>query len=87
MSTQPLLEVTGLSIAFGGVVALDRVDLAVGARELVSVIGPNGAGKTTLFNCICGLYRPDAGALQFQDSPLWPGVASPARFRTSSCSG
>jgi branched-chain amino acid transport system ATP-binding protein len=70
MSALPLLETTGLSIAFGGIVALDRVDLAVGARELVSVIGPNGAGKTTLFNCICGLYRADAGVTRFQDQPL-----------------
>ncbi len=70
MSAQPLLEVEGLSIAFGGVVALDNVDLCVGARELVSVIGPNGAGKTTLFNCICGLYRPDRGTAQFQGEPL-----------------
>ncbi|MBM3470216.1 MAG: ABC transporter ATP-binding protein [Armatimonadetes bacterium] len=70
MNAQPLLETTGLSIAFGGIAALDRVDLAVGARELVSVIGPNGAGKTTLFNCICGLYRPDAGVTRFQDEPL-----------------
>jgi branched-chain amino acid transport system ATP-binding protein len=70
MSPAPLLEVLGLSISFGGVIALDGVDLTVGARELVSVIGPNGAGKTTLFNCICGLYRPDAGSIHFQDTPL-----------------
>ncbi|MDQ7839507.1 MAG: ABC transporter ATP-binding protein [bacterium] len=70
MSAQPLLETTGLSIAFGGIAALDRVDLAVGARELVSVIGPNGAGKTTLFNCICGLYRADTGVTRFQGQPL-----------------
>lgn len=67
---QALLEVAGLSIAFGGIVALQDIDLAVGARELVSVIGPNGAGKTTLFNCICGLYRPDGGDLRFQGAPL-----------------
>ncbi len=70
MSAQPLLEITGLSIAFGGIVALDRVDLTVGARELVSIIGPNGAGKTTLFNCICGLYKPDSGETRFQAAPL-----------------
>lgn len=67
MSAQPLLEVAGLSIAFGGIIALDRVDLTVRPRELVSVIGPNGAGKTTLFNCICGLYHPLAGTIRFQD--------------------
>ena len=70
MNATPLLEVSGLSMAFGGIVALDKVDLTVGARELVSIIGPNGAGKTTLFNCICGLYRHDAGTIRFQDAPL-----------------
>jgi len=70
MNTPPLLEVSGLSMAFGGIVALDAVDLAVGARELVSIIGPNGAGKTTLFNCICGVYHPDTGTMRFQDAPL-----------------
>ncbi|MDR7550085.1 MAG: ABC transporter ATP-binding protein [Armatimonadota bacterium] len=66
----PLLEISDLSIAFGGIVALDHVDLSVGPRELVSIIGPNGAGKTTLFNCICGLYHPDAGTIRFQGQPL-----------------
>jgi len=70
MSAAPLLEVSGLSMAFGGIVALDKVDLTVGARELVSIIGPNGAGKTTLFNCICGLYQHDTGTIHFQDTPL-----------------
>jgi branched-chain amino acid transport system ATP-binding protein len=72
VSAEPLLQIQGLSISFGGVVALDGVDLTVGARELVSIIGPNGAGKTTLFNCICGLYRADAGTIRFQGAPL-PG--------------
>lgn len=67
---QPLLEVSSLSMAFGGIVALDQVAVSVGARELVSIIGPNGAGKTTLFNCICGIYRPDAGTIRFQETPL-----------------
>ena len=58
-----LLSVTGVSIAFGGVVALDRVTLEVPRGALVSIIGPNGAGKTTLFNCITGLYRPDRGRI------------------------
>ncbi len=70
MSPQPLLEIASLSISFGGIVALHDVDLTVGARELVSIIGPNGAGKTTLFNCICGLYRPDAGVIRFRSAPL-----------------
>ncbi|MDR7544122.1 MAG: ABC transporter ATP-binding protein [Armatimonadota bacterium] len=70
MSVGPLLEVTDLSIAFGGVQALAGVDLTVNGGELVSVIGPNGAGKTTLFNCICGLYRPDRGTIRFQGQVL-----------------
>jgi branched-chain amino acid transport system ATP-binding protein len=61
-----LLEVTDVSIAFGGIQALAGVDFAVGPRSLVSLIGPNGAGKTTLFNCICGLYRPDHGTIRFR---------------------
>jgi branched-chain amino acid transport system ATP-binding protein len=69
-SPPPLLEVTGLSIAFGGVVALHDIDLTVQTRELVSIIGPNGAGKTTLFNCIGGLYRSDQGVIRFQGAPL-----------------
>ncbi len=67
---RPLLDISGVSMAFGGIIALDAVDLAVGARELVSIIGPNGAGKTTLFNCICGVYHPDSGAMRFQDAAL-----------------
>lgn len=51
-------------MAFGGIVALDAVDLQVPRGALISVIGPNGAGKTTLFNCICGLYRPDRGTIR-----------------------
>jgi branched-chain amino acid transport system ATP-binding protein len=72
MGAEPLLDVSGVSISFGGVVALEGVDLKVATGELVSVIGPNGAGKTTLFNCICGLYRPDTGTIRFRGAPL-PG--------------
>jgi branched-chain amino acid transport system ATP-binding protein len=56
-----LLEVRGLSIAFGGLKAVDEVSLAVHAGTIHSVIGPNGAGKTTLFNLIAGQYMPTAG--------------------------
>ena len=65
-----LLEITDLSVAFGGVQALTGVDFTVGPRTLVSLIGPNGAGKTTLFNCVCGLYRPDAGRIHFRGQSL-----------------
>ncbi|HEU4797386.1 MAG TPA: ATP-binding cassette domain-containing protein, partial [bacterium] len=59
-----LLSVEHLSIAFGGIVALDTLNLQVPRGALISVIGPNGAGKTTLFNCITGLYRPDRGRIR-----------------------
>jgi ABC-type branched-subunit amino acid transport system ATPase component len=55
------LEVVGLTKTFGGLAALNGLDLRVREREIVSVIGPNGAGKSTLFNVITGLYEPDEG--------------------------
>jgi branched-chain amino acid transport system ATP-binding protein/sulfate-transporting ATPase len=61
----PLLACRELTCRFGGVVALDRVDLAVGEGEIVGLIGPNGSGKTTLFNMVTGIYRPDAGSVAF----------------------
>ncbi len=59
----PLLETRGLSKTFGGLKAVQKVDLHIGANRIVSVIGPNGAGKTTFFNCLSGIYRPDGGAI------------------------
>jgi branched-chain amino acid transport system ATP-binding protein len=59
----PLLETRGLSKTFGGLKAVQNVDLSVGENRIVSVIGPNGAGKTTLFNCLSGIYRPDGGSI------------------------
>jgi len=56
-----LLELTGVSLQFGGLRALSEVDLTVDAGEVVSVIGPNGAGKTTIFNVITGVYQPSDG--------------------------
>jgi branched-chain amino acid transport system ATP-binding protein len=60
-----MLECVGLTKRFGGLVALQRVDLQVNEGDIVGLIGPNGSGKTTLFNCIAGFYRPDAGQLTF----------------------
>jgi ABC-type branched-subunit amino acid transport system ATPase component len=65
-----LLEVRGLVKHFGGVNAVDGVDLDVEAGEILSVIGPNGAGKTTLFNVVTGLYEPDEGSIRFDGHEL-----------------
>ena len=58
-----LLDVRGLSLTFGGLRALDGVDLTVAGGEICGLVGPNGAGKTSLFNCVSGLYRPSAGTV------------------------
>ena len=60
----PLLELEGVSKAFGGLHVIDNLDLTVGEREIVSLIGPNGAGKTTVFNLITGVYRVDEGDIR-----------------------
>ncbi len=59
----PILELRGLSKAFGGLQVIQNLDITVGTGEIVSVIGPNGAGKTTLFNIISGIYQPDSGEI------------------------
>ncbi|MBL8670341.1 MAG: ABC transporter ATP-binding protein [Alphaproteobacteria bacterium] len=63
--TALLLDVRGLTRAFGGLIAANNVDLTVGAREVVGLIGPNGAGKTTVFNMIAGSMTPTAGTVRF----------------------
>jgi branched-chain amino acid transport system ATP-binding protein len=65
-----LLEIRGLLKCFGGLNAVDRVDLDVESGEILSVIGPNGAGKTTLFNVVTGLYAPDGGSIVFDGHSL-----------------
>ncbi|MBI4608171.1 MAG: ABC transporter ATP-binding protein [Candidatus Rokubacteria bacterium] len=62
----PLLEGRGLSMAFGGLLALRGVDVAVEEHQLVGLLGPNGSGKTTLFNVLSGLLRPTAGEVWFR---------------------
>ncbi len=56
-----ILQVDGLTMDFGGLRAVDNVDLYVDKQEIVALIGPNGAGKTTFFNCITGIYNPTKG--------------------------
>jgi branched-chain amino acid transport system ATP-binding protein len=65
-----LLRAENLSRRFGGVSALDAVDLALARGAVHAVIGPNGAGKTTLLNVLSGIYRPDAGAIRFEERSL-----------------
>ncbi len=59
------LDVRGITVHFGGLVALDDVSLTAGARQVTGIIGPNGAGKTTLLNVLCGFVRPQAGTIAF----------------------
>jgi branched-chain amino acid transport system ATP-binding protein len=61
-----VLEVRDMGIRFGGLVALDGVNIDVPEWEIVGLIGPNGAGKTTLFNCIMGLYQPNNGVVKYR---------------------
>jgi ABC-type branched-subunit amino acid transport system ATPase component len=65
-----LLEVSDLSLSFGGLRVLDGLELTVSEGEIVSVIGPNGAGKTTLFNVITGVYPPDEGEILFEGASV-----------------
>jgi branched-chain amino acid transport system ATP-binding protein len=66
----PQLDLTGVSLSFGGLKVVDKLDLHVGEGEIVSVIGPNGAGKTTLFNLITGIYDPDEGEIVFDGQSI-----------------
>jgi branched-chain amino acid transport system ATP-binding protein len=61
-----LLEIRGLTRRFGGITAVNALDLNIDEGELVSIIGPNGAGKTTTFNLISGLDRLNAGSIVFE---------------------
>ena len=61
-----LLEVEELSMRFGGLLAVDSVELSIRPGQITSIIGPNGAGKTTVFNCLTGFYKPTAGRIYYQ---------------------
>jgi branched-chain amino acid transport system permease protein len=76
MSPEPaVLEIRGLTRRFGGLTAVDGLDLDVNAGEIVSLVGPNGAGKTTVFNLISGVLRPTAGSVRLLGREL---VGQPA---------
>lgn len=63
--SEPVLKVESVSVAFGGLVAVDTVSFQVAPGEIVGLIGPNGAGKTTLFNAVSGYYKPTRGRISF----------------------
>ncbi len=65
-----LLEIDNLTVRFGGLRAVEGLDLRVQPGEIFSVIGPNGAGKTTVFNTVTGIYEPTAGTIRFKGRPL-----------------
>jgi branched-chain amino acid transport system ATP-binding protein len=64
MSGDPILSVDGLSMRFGGIVAVNELSFNAARRKITALIGPNGAGKTTVFNCITGFYKPSSGAIR-----------------------
>jgi branched-chain amino acid transport system ATP-binding protein len=68
--TAPLLEASGVSKIFGGLVAVNEVTFDIPKKSIVSIIGPNGAGKTTFFNMLTGLYKPTTGTIAFDGTDI-----------------
>ncbi|KFJ90384.1 leucine/isoleucine/valine transporter ATP-binding subunit [Pseudomonas sp. 1-7] len=68
--SRTILEVSGLSMRFGGLLAVNGVGLNVKEKQVVSMIGPNGAGKTTVFNCLTGFYQPSSGSIHLNGEPI-----------------
>jgi branched-chain amino acid transport system ATP-binding protein len=64
MSERDILSVEGLSMRFGGIVAVNDLSFTAQRQKITALIGPNGAGKTTVFNCITGFYKPTSGAMR-----------------------
>jgi branched-chain amino acid transport system ATP-binding protein len=73
----PILETQGVTKVFGGLRALNNVDLRIEEGQVFSLIGPNGAGKTTFFNMVTGIYPPTAGSVRFQGIELLDKVRVP----------
>jgi branched-chain amino acid transport system ATP-binding protein len=67
---EKILEVKNATISFGGLIAVDSVDLIQNKGEILSLIGPNGAGKTTFFNLLTGVYKPTDGTINFKDKNI-----------------
>jgi branched-chain amino acid transport system ATP-binding protein len=65
-----LLQVSGLTMRFGGLLAVDQVEFDVRHDEVFAIIGPNGAGKTTVFNCVGGFYTPSTGSIIMDGKPI-----------------
>ena len=74
----PLLEANGVPKQFGGLTAVNKVDLFIEPQMIASLIGPNGAGKTTFFNCISGFYQNEEGTIKFNGTSL--GGRTPDRI-------
>ena len=70
MSKENVLKVENVTMQFGGVIAVDNMNLEVDKGEIVSLIGPNGAGKTTAFNVITGVYAPTNGAVYYKGNKI-----------------
>ena len=70
MSNEKVLKVENVTMQFGGVIAVDNMNLEVNKGEIVSLIGPNGAGKTTAFNVITGVYAPTNGAVYYKGEKI-----------------
>jgi branched-chain amino acid transport system ATP-binding protein len=67
---RPILKVENLTVRFGGLVAVNGVNVEAQAGEITAIIGPNGAGKTTVFNVISGIYEPTEGGIHYEGQPL-----------------
>lgn len=68
--SKTVLNIENVTMQFGGVVAVNNLNLRVDEGEIVSLIGPNGAGKTTAFNCVTGVYQPTNGIVEFEGKPI-----------------
>ena len=82
-----VLRIENVTMQFGGVIAVDNVNIEVNKGEIVSLIGPNGAGKTTAFNVITGVYAPSNGAVYFHGQKIVDGDLSFRRHQPDLSSG